>query len=474
LSWQISNEIYDSRLNQAMLYEEAGKVTKSLGLVFEAHLPGASIGSLCQIQDSSDVGATILGEAEVVGFKDKRVLLMPYEEIQGVNNHSLVYLKKRSSTVSVGDFLLGRVLDGRGVPIDNKGPLIPIGKGFEEKSLYQRPSHPLDRKMIDAPLDLGVRAINGLLTCGKGQRVGIMAGSGVGKSVLLGMMARHTAAEVNVIALIGERGREVREFIERDLGPEGLKKSVVIVSTSDKSPLVRMRGAFLATSIAEYFRDQGKNVLFLMDSVTRFCMAQREIGLSMGEPPASKGYTPSVFSTIPKLLERAGMAPDRGSITGLYTVLVEGDDMDDPIADSVRSILDGHIVLSRKIAQKNHFPAIDILQSTSRVMRAVIDKDHLGWAAKLKDWLATYNQAEDLINIGAYVKGSNPKVDQSILVNDRINEFLRQGIDEKASMNDTLGAMLSIVRLAEAHGSGQQAGQQAQRGGNSNQSRIKF
>jgi flagellum-specific ATP synthase len=304
--------------------------------------------------------------------------------------------------------------------------------------------------MITEPLDLGIRAINGLLTCGKGQRVGIMAGSGVGKSVLLGMMARHTAANVNVIALIGERGREVREFIERDLGPEGLKRSVIVVSTSDKSPLLRMRGAFLATTIAEYFRDEGNDVLLLMDSVTRFCMAQREIGLSMGEPPASKGYTPSVFSTLPKLLERAGMAPRRGSITGLYTVLVEGDDMDDPVADTARSILDGHIVLSRKIAQRNHFPAIDILQSASRVMRSVITREQNDWAGQMREWMALYAQAEDLINIGAYVKGSNPKIDQAVASIDRINLFLKQGIEEKASFADTSTLMHAIYRAGEA------------------------
>jgi flagellum-specific ATP synthase len=450
MTWNISAELYEEKLNQALLYNEAGKITKSLGLVFEAHLPGASVGSLCQIMPSNDTSVENRAEAEVVGFKDKRVLLMPFEDSQGVNNNSLVILKKRASTVTVGDFLLGRVLDGRGAVIDGRGQLIPPNARAEERSLYHKPAHPLDRQMIDKPLDLGVKAINGLLTCGKGQRLGIMAGSGVGKSVLLGMMARHTSADVNVIALIGERGREVREFIERDLGPEGLKKSVVIVSTSDKSPLVRMRGAFLATTIAEYFRDQGKDVLLLMDSVTRFCMAQREIGLSMGEPPASKGYTPSVFSMIPKLLERAGMAPERGSITGLYTVLVEGDDMDDPIADSVRSILDGHIVLSRKIAQRNHFPAIDILQSTSRVMRSVIDADHLSWAAKIKDWLATYGQAEDLINIGAYVRGTNARIDQSVAVIERINEFLRQGVDEKATLSDTLALMHSIIRYSES------------------------
>lgn len=462
MSWTIQPGVYEEKLSQALLYTEAGKITKSLGLMFEAHLPGAAVGSLCQILSSGDPRSESTAEAEVVGFKDKRVLLMPFEDSQGVNNNSLVILKKKASTVPVGDFLLGRVLDGRGMPIDGKGPLTPSNSAFEERSLYHKPAHPLERQMIDQPLDLGVRAINGLLTCGKGQRMGIMAGSGVGKSVLLGMMARHTAAHVNVIALIGERGREVREFIERDLGPEGIKRSVVIVSTSDKSPLVRMRGAFLATTIAEYFRDLGKDVLLLMDSVTRFCMAQREIGLSMGEPPASKGYTPSVFSTIPKLLERAGMAPVKGSITGLYTVLVEGDDMDDPIADSVRSILDGHIVLSRKIAQRNHFPAIDILQSTSRVMRAITDKDHQNWAGKIKDWLATYNQAEDLINIGAYVRGSNLRVDQSIAVNERIQEFLRQGVDEKGNLADTLALMHSIYR----HGDSFNAGQNQQRAPN--------
>jgi flagellum-specific ATP synthase len=298
-------------------------------------------------------------------------------------------------------------------------------------------------------MELGVRAIDGLLTVGKGQRVGIMAGSGVGKSVLLGMMAKHTSGDVNVIALIGERGREVREFIERDLGPEGLERSVVIVATSDQSPLLRMRGAFLASSIAEYFRDEGKDVLLLMDSVTRFCMAQREIGLSMGEPPASKGYTPSVFSTLPKLLERAGTGVGKGSITGLFTVLVEGDDMDDPIADSVRSILDGHIVLSRKIAQRNHFPPIDVLQSASRVFRSVTDKTHQEWAGRIREWMALYAQAEDLINIGAYAKGANMKVDQAVEVADRIQAFLRQGMDEKSSFSDTQAMMHSICRAAE-------------------------
>lgn len=442
--------VYDERLSQALLYTGAGKVTKSLGLLFEAYLPGAAVGSLCKIVVSGDPHTSAGIEAEVVGFKDKRVLLMPFEEVLGVNNDSLVVLLKKASSVQVGDDLLGRVLDGRGVPIDLGGAITEINTRIEERSLYRRPSHPLGRSRISEPLDLGVRAINGLLTCGKGQRIGIMAGSGVGKSVLLGMMAKRTAADVNVIALIGERGREVREFIERDLGPEGLKKSVIVVSTSDKSPLLRMRGAFLATTIAEYFRDQGKDVLFLMDSVTRFCMAQREIGLSLGEPPASKGYTPSVFSTIPKLLERAGMGEKKGSITGIYSVLVEGDDLDDPIADSVRAILDGHIVLSRKIAQRNHYPAIDVLQSTSRVMRDVASKDHSRWAGLIREWIATYAQAEDLINIGAYVRGANPGVDQAVGVIERINQFLRQKEDESTTFQRTLEEMYSIVRLGES------------------------
>lgn len=453
---EIDAHQYDERLRHALLYHEAGKVTKSLGLIYEAHLPGASVGSLCRILHSNEPGSDEGVDAEVIGFKDKRVMLMPFEETQGINNDSLVILRKRSSSVSVGDALLGRVIDGRGVPIDGKGPLFNKRDRIEERGLYQKPSHPLERELITEPLDLGIRSINGLLTTGKGQRVGIMAGSGVGKSVLLGMMARHTTADVNVIALIGERGREVREFIEKDLGPEALKRSVVVVSTSDRSPLLRMRGAFLAMTIAEHFRDQGKDILMLMDSVTRFAMAQREIGLAMGEPPASKGYTPSVFSTLPRLLERAGMAPKSGSITGLFTVLVEGDDMDDPIADAVRSILDGHIVLSRKMAHRNHYPAVDVLASASRVMRAVTNKEHQNYAGKLREWLAAYNQAEDLINIGAYVKGSNARIDEALIAIDRMNSFLRQEIDEPARFNDCVGMMHSIVRMVEANKNGEQ------------------
>ncbi len=437
---------YIDLLEQGSFYKNSGKIIRSQGLIFEAYLPGASLGSVCGIQVSPQSPAV---EAEVIGFRDKRVLLMPFEDVHGVNNETQVFLKRNLASIQVSQAFLGRVIDGSGKPLDGKGPIANEGHFPQERSLYGSPAHPLEREMVSESLCLGVRAIDGLLSVGKGQRVGIMAGSGVGKSVLLGMMARNTRADINVIALIGERGREVREFIERDLGEEALKRSVVIVSTSDKSPLLRMRGAFLATAVAEYFRDRGSDVLLLMDSVTRFCMAQREIGLSLGEPPASKGYTPSVFASLPKLMERAGMAPSKGSITGFYSVLVEGDDLDDPIADAARSILDGHIVLSRKIAQSNRFPAIDVLQSTSRVMRAVVNAEHLRHAGKLQQWIASYAQAEDLIQIGAYVKGSNPRVDQAIIARDKIDLFLRQSILEKSSWEDTLAGMASICRHAE-------------------------
>lgn len=448
MNYALNPQKHLKHLSEALLYLEAGKVTKSVGLMFEAHLPGASVGSICKVH--THLGQPPI-EAEVIGFRDRRVLLMPFDDATGVNNDSRVILHRRGSTIRVSPALLGRVINARGEPIDGLGPIQHHEAGhMAERSLYEKPSHPMERNLVRHPVELGVRAIDGLLTVGKGQRVGVMAGSGVGKSVLLGMMAKNTSADVNVIALIGERGREVREFIEKDLGPEGLKRSVVIVATSDQSPLLRMRGAFLGASIAEYFRDQQKDVLLLMDSVTRFCMAQREIGLSMGEPPASKGYTPSVFSTLPKLLERAGTGIGKGSITGLYTVLVEGDDMDDPIADAARSILDGHIVLSRKIAQRNHFPAIDVLQSASRVFRSVTQKSHQDWAGKIREWMALYAQAEDLINIGAYAKGANLKVDQAVEVADRIQSFLRQGMDEKSSFDDTQGMMHTICRAAEA------------------------
>jgi flagellum-specific ATP synthase len=449
MSLQISQKRYEERLAQTMLYDEAGKITKTLGLIYEAYLPGASIGSICDIilNEADPFSAPI--EAEIVGFKDKRVFLMPYDEVAGINNDSIVRLKQRSSSVPVSESMLGRVMDGRGVPIDGKGPLFTADVPSDYRTLYRKPADPLSRTMIEEPLDLGIRALNGLLTCGKGQRMGIMAGSGVGKSVLLGMMARNTKADVNVIALIGERGREVREFIERDLGPEGLKRSIVIVATSDSSALIRTRASFLAATIAEYFRDLGNDVLLMMDSVTRFCMAQREIGLSLGEPPASKGYTPSVFAMLPRLLERAGTGANGKSITGLYTVLVDGDDMDEPIADAARSILDGHVVLSRKLAQQNHFPAIDVLASASRVMPAVTSEEHLSWAGQVKEWMAIYKQAEDIINIGAYVRGSNPKIDQAIGVQERVQGFLRQKVGESADFDESLALIHGIVRSGE-------------------------
>jgi flagellum-specific ATP synthase len=367
---------------------------------------------------------------------------MPLGELRGLGPGSLIRVVRTSATISVGNNLLGRVIDAMEVPQDGRAaPLLT-----EEKDLYSLPPGPMERQNITDSLDLGVRAINGLLTCGTGQRMGIMAGSGIGKSVLLGMMAKYAKADINVIALIGERGREVREFIERDLGKEGLARSVIVVVTSDQSPLLRMRGAFVATAIAEYFCNTGKNVLLMMDSVTRFAMAMREIGLAVGEPPTTKGYTPSVFATLPKLLERAGNFKNKGSITALYTVLVDGDDMTEPVADSVRSIIDGHIVLSRALAAKNHFPAIDVLNSASRVMRDITGERHQELAGKARDVLASYAEAEDLINIGAYVKGSNPKIDYALSKINAITDFLRQNYNETSSLKNSLemlGAVLS-------------------------------
>lgn len=414
-----------------------GKVTRVVGFLIEGYLPGAFVGSQCHIH----VHAKPPVLAEVVGFKDQKALMMPFTDIQGVGLGSKIILEKQISTIRVGENLLGRVLNGLGQPIDGKG----IIESTDEVSIYKNSVNPLARRPISEPLDIGIRAINSLVTVGKGQRVGIMAGSGVGKSVLLGQIARGTQADVNVIALIGERGREVKEFMESDLGPEGLKKSVVVVATSDESPLVRMRGAFVATSIAEYFCSLGLNVLFMMDSVTRFAMAQREIGLNIGEPAATKGYTPSVFALLPKLLERMGSFDTGYSITGLYTVLVEGDDMDDPIADSVRSIVDGHIVLSRRLAQRGHFPAIDILQSTSRVMRKVVSPDHMNYAIQFREMLATYNEAEDLINIGAYKAGANTKIDKSVRLNEHMTNFLKQNVEETSPYNDSVYSMIDVL-----------------------------
>lgn len=437
--YKIDAEKYKDRLARTIPYSFTGKVSQSVGLCFEAELPGAAIGSICRMQVNPGEPDVL---CEVIGFRDNKVILMGLDAVYGVNALSKVSVHSKEATVKVGDDLLGRIVNGAGIPIDGKGGI----EILEERSIYAESMNPMQREIIEEPLDLGVRAINGMLTCGGGQRMGIMAGSGVGKSVLMGMIARNTTADVNVIALIGERGREVREFIERDLGEEGLRRSVIVVATSDQSPLYRMRASFVATAIAEHFADEGKKVLLLMDSLTRFCMAQREIGLSLGEPPASKGYTPSVFSMLPKLLERAGARKNGGSITGLYTVLVEGDDMDDPVADSARSVLDGHIVLSRALAEKGHYPAIDVLASISRVMRSVVSEEHNDLANSVRELLATYKEAEDLINIGAYVRGSNHKIDQAIELYDFINRFLRQGVSEKANMQETVALMRAIVR----------------------------
>jgi flagellum-specific ATP synthase len=416
-----------------------GKVTRIVGLVIEGYCPHASIGSLCQLTPANG-GKDIY--AEIVGFKDSKALLMPLGELRGLGPGSLIRVVNSSATIKVGNNLLGRVIDAMEIPQDG----LPSPVLTEKKEIYSLPPSPMSRQNITETLDLGVRAINGLITCGMGQRMGIMAGSGIGKSVLLGMMAKYSRSDINVIALIGERGREVREFIERDLGKDGLARSVIVVVTSDQSPLLRMRGAFVATSIAEYFCSQGKNVLLMMDSVTRFAMAMREIGLAIGEPPTTKGYTPSVFATLPKLLERAGRFKNEGTITGLYTVLVDGDDLTEPVADSVRSILDGHIVLSRTLAAKNHFPAIDVLNSSSRVMRDIISPRHLELAGKAREVLASYEEAEDLINIGAYAKGSNPKIDYAISKIEATNDFLKQDYSQTTTLKDSLkelGMLLS-------------------------------
>ena len=425
------------RLNGLNTLKVTGKVTQIVGLVVEGFCPASSVGALCDLVPL-DGGPPI--PAEVVGFRDSKALLMPLGELRGLGPGSLIRLRSDRPTLPVGEGLLGRVIDAMGTPIDG-GPTPALDR---QMPLHALPAGPMLRRKINQPLDLGIRSINGLLTCGMGQRMGIMAGSGVGKSVLLGMMAKNTRADINVIALIGERGREVREFIERDLGPEGLSRSVVVVATSDLSPLLRMRGAFVATTLAEYFCGQGKNVLLLMDSVTRFAMAMREVGLAVGEPPTTKGYTPSVFATLPKLLERAGSFTDSGSITGLYTVLVDGDDMNEPIADAARSILDGHIVLSRALAARNHYPCIDILASTSRVMRDITSDEQIQHAGKVREILATFREAEDLINIGAYSKGTNPRIDHAIAKIDAVNRFLRQGINEAFDMSKTLEQLKAL------------------------------
>ena len=414
-----------------------GKVSEIVGLVVEGHGPAASIGELCSIYPA---GGQTAFNAEVVGFKNGKVLLMPLEGMHGLGPGCRIMSLGRQAGIRVGTALLGRVIDGLGVPIDSRG----IMECAEEYPIYADPINPLKRGRISEPMDLGIRAINGVLTCGKGQRMGIFAGSGVGKSVLLGSIAKHTRADVNVIGLIGERGREVREFLEKNLGKEGLKRSVVVVAASDMHPLIRMRAAYVATAIGEYFRDQGADVLLMVDSLTRFAMAQREIGLSVGEPPTTKGYTPSVFSLLPKLLERSGSLEKGGSITGLYTILVEGDDFNEPVADAARSILDGHIALSRDLASRSHYPAIDILQSISRVMVDLVDNEHRQMAAKIQKIVSTYKKAEDLINIGAYIEGSNPEIDDAVRMINPVNGFLRQGIDEQIDFQQTKRDMQTL------------------------------
>lgn len=413
-----------------------GKVTKIIGLTVEVEGIKAFVGELCIVYNYADEPIN----CEVVGFKDKYVILMPLGELAGVAPGCRVVARGIPLSVKCSNDLLGKVLDGIGNPIDDEEVL-----GGERYSLSNEPPDPMKRPRIKNIMPTGIRAIDGFLTCGEGQRIGIFAGSGVGKSTTLGMIAKTAKADVNVIALIGERGREVLDFIERDLGEEGMKKSVVVCATSDKSPLLRLKGALTATAIAEYFRDQGKKVILMMDSVTRFAMAQREVGLAIGEPPAQKGYTPSVFALLPKLMERSGMS-EKGSITAFYTVLVDGDDFNEPIADTVRGILDGHIVLSRDLAHKNHYPAIDILNSVSRLMKEICEEQHQEFASLARDILATYKEAEDLINIGAYEQGSNKNIDMAIEYIDKVNSFLKQGVNEKTKFEESIVELKNIFK----------------------------
>ena len=425
------NTIYEKCYAKKM-----GKVAKIVGLTIESIGPEANLNDLCRIVAKDNPQMEVM--AEVVGFKDNRILLMPFDSVDGIGPGSIVENTGSVLRVAVSDDVLGKTLDGLGRPITGEEVV-----GGERYPVECTPPDPMSREIIKDVLPLGVKAVDGLITVGKGQRIGIFAGSGVGKSTLLGMFARNTKADINVIALIGERGREVREFIERDLGEEGMKRSVVVVATSDKPALIRNKAAKTATAIAEYFRDQGKDVLLMMDSLTRFSMAQREIGLASGEPPVTRGYPPSVYSEMPKLLERAGMS-SVGSITGLYTVLVDGDDFNEPITDTARGILDGHIMLSRKLGHKNHYPAIDVLQSISRVMGQIATREHKAVAGKLKNVLATYHEAEDLINIGAYKSGSNKNIDYAIEKIDMVNKFLLQGVDEKFSFEDEIRMLNEI------------------------------
>lgn len=429
--------VYKKKLKEIDPLKSVGKVKRSIGLIIESKGPSASLGDICYLAPPGSHSRDV--KLEVVGFRDNRVLLMPLGQMPAVRPGDSVVASGHSSRFNVGPGLLGRTVNALGEPLDGLGAI----ETETSYPLTPNTTNPLSRTTIDSPLETGIRAIDGFLTVGNGQRIGIFGGSGVGKSTLLGMMAKRSSADVNVIAMIGERGREVGEFIDGELGEEGLSRSCVITSTSDESALVRIRAALAATAVAEYFRDQGKNVLLIMDSVTRFCMAQREIGLAAGEPPSSKGYTPSVFALLPKLLERAGKF-GKGSITAFYTVLVEGDDMNEPISDAVRSILDGHIVLSRDLAAQNHYPCIDILNSASRLFTKITDGEHQRRAGQVRELISAYSKAEDLINIGAYEGGSNPRIDLAIEKHAQINHFLRQSHDESSKLSESINGLMEI------------------------------
>lgn len=430
-------EKYRQAASDSFRYRHTGHVTQVVGMLIEGLGPAVSIGEMCDVIPESGIPI----KAEVVGFRGDAVLLMPLGAFHGIHPGSLIISQGGQESIPVGDNLLGRVIDPLGNPMDNHPPI-----RLEERiPLHSDPINPMKRRRIDTPLDLGIRAINAMLTVGRGQRIGIFSGSGVGKSTLLAMMARYTSADITVIGLVGERGREVVEFLEKHLGPQGLARSVVVVATSDQPPLLRLRAAFVATAVAEYFRGKGKDVLLLMDSVTRFAMAQREIGLSRGEPPTTRGYPPSAFMLLPKLLERAGRDEGPGSVTGLYTVLMEGDDIQDPIVDTVRGILDGHVMLTRDLAAEGHYPPIDVLGSISRLMEDMASPEHKKLAQQVREVLSVYARAEDMINIGAYAKGSNPRIDRAIRLIEPIRQFLRQTVEERSPLEESIRHMRAAI-----------------------------
>ena len=436
-SFNYITEALEDTIKRTELLEVCGFVLEVTGTLIRAVVPGVKIGELCTLRNPGEKGSLV---AEVVGFEDRRVLLTPMGEMLGISNSTQVFPSGHSHRVPVGTGILGRVVDGLGQPFDD-GPALETSIFYP---IYANPPAPMKRKIIDRPLPMGLKVLDGLLTCGEGQRMGIFAAAGGGKSTLLSMLVRSADADVTVLALIGERGREVREFIEQDIGTENLKHSVIVVATSDRPSMERVKAAYVATAIAEYFRDQGKRVLFLMDSVTRFARAQREIGLAAGEPPTRRGFPPSVFATLPQLMERAGQS-DKGSITALYTVLVEGDDMTEPVADETRSILDGHIILSRRLASANHYPAVDVLASVSRVMSAIVDKEHTRIAGRMRELLAKYKEVELLIKIGEYKEGADATADEAVAKIDAINAFLRQGINEVFTPQEILDSMQEVI-----------------------------